>query len=115
MRKSFANLIKTLLLAGACLLTLPGRAQPELEAYRGMKVSTRPVCEQRCNRSGDFPNNPRMNEYGTRLDQIRYEKKLEADADKRKALELQEEELVEKRERFLGRICKQICSNNPDN
>ena len=98
----------------ACLLAAPAWAQPELEAYRGMKPSTRPVCEQRCN-AGAFPNNPRMNEYQTQLGQIRYQKNLETDADKRKALEQQEQVLVERRERLQGRICKEICQHNPEN
>jgi len=100
-------------LLGACLLSPAVWAQPELEAFRGMKPSTRPVCEQRCN-AGVFPDNPRMNDYQTRLGQIQYEKKMETDADKRKALEQQEQALKDRRERYLGRICKDICQHNPE-
>ncbi len=104
----------TLLLVTTCLLNPYAWAQPELEAFRGLKPSTRPVCEQRC-KGGEFPDNPRTIEHQTNMAQIRYQKKLETDPDKLKSLAQQEVQLMERRERFIGRLCTQVCSHNPEN
>lgn len=102
------------LVAGAFLCGAGAWAQPNLEAYRGMKVSTRPVCEERCNRV-EFGENTSLIDLESRISQLRYEAKQETDADKRKALQEQEQKLTERRERQVARMCKYICANNPEN
>lgn len=79
-----------------------------------MKPSTRPVCEERCNRI-EFGGNTNLVEQEAKISQIRYQKKIETDLDKLKALSEQEQLLVDRRARQVGRMCKQICSHNPEN
>jgi hypothetical protein len=102
------------LLAAACLFAAPAWAQPDLEAFRGMKPTTRPVCEAKCNRL-QFGENTHLVEQEARISQIRYQMKLETDPDKLKLLREQEEQLSERRQRYVARMCKQICAHNPEN
>jgi len=106
------RLILLLVGIGTSVSTLPASAQSA--DYAGRKVTTRPVCEQRCNSSTEFPDNPRMNELQEKLAQVRYQVKLETDPDKRRELEDEEQRVLDRRERYLGRICTQICSSNPE-
>lgn len=103
-----------LLVAGACLFAPSAWAQPDLAAYRGMKPTTRPVCEAKCNRM-QFGENIYLVEQEAKITQIRYQAKLETDPDKQKLLRGQEEQLTERRQRYIGRMCKQICMHNPEN
>ena len=102
------------LLAGACLLTASAWAQPDLEAFRGMKASTRPVCEDRCSRV-PFGDNTNLAEQEAKISQIRYQQKQETDPDKMKSLREQEQQLTDRRQRQVVRMCRQICSHNPEN
>lgn len=103
-----------MLLAAAGLLAAPAWAQPDLEAFRGMKPTTRPVCEERCNRVR-FGENTHLVEQEARITQIRYQMKLETDPDKLKSLREQDEQLSERRQRYVARMCRQICAHNPEN
>lgn len=101
-----------MLLATACLLATPARAQ-DLEAFRGMKPSTRPVCEDRCSRVA-FGENTNLAEQEARIAQVRYQQKQETDPDKLKSLREQEQQMTHRRQRQVARMCQQICSHNPE-
>lgn len=103
-----------MMLAGACLLAPSAWAQADLEAFRGMKPSTRPVCEDRCSRVS-FGDNTNLAEQEAKILQIRYQQKQETDPDRLKSLREQEQQLTDRRQRQVVRMCKQICSNNPEN
>lgn len=102
-----------LLLACACLAASSAWAQ-DLESFRGMKPTMRPVCEDRCSRI-KFDENIYLTEQEAKISQLRYQQKQETDADKLKALREQEQVLTERRQRQVVRMCKQICMHNPEN
>lgn len=94
------------LLAGAAILAGTASAQRQ--------VSTRQVCEQRCNDGLPDEDSPGMRPYNEKLAQIRQQKKAETDPDKRKALDRQEEDVLDKRADYVGKTCRYICATNPE-
>lgn len=94
-----------LLLACISVFALPASAQE--------KVSSRKVCERRCN-AVDTAKEPVFAPYEEKLTQIRQQKKLEADPKKRKALDADEERAIDVRKAAVETLCRRACSSNPE-
>lgn len=95
-----------LLFAAAGLLALPASAQ--------LKVTTKAVCQQRCNEGSPDQDIPKLRPYNEKLAQVRQQLKTETDPGKRKALDELEQELIDDRADAIEKICRHICASNPE-
>ncbi|MFN3792456.1 hypothetical protein [Massilia sp.] len=94
-----------LLLAAARIIAPSATAQ--------LTVTTRQVCERNC-KELELGESPRKIPYDMELARIRQLKKAETDPAKRKLLDEQEQDAIDRRADFIERTCSYICATNPD-
>ncbi|QNA90891.1 hypothetical protein G4G28_24600 [Massilia sp. Dwa41.01b] len=84
-----------------------------MSAMAQMVPTSRQECTRRCV-TADFPDNPRAVRHQEKIKEIQARKKAEADPEKRKGIDREEADEVEKLADYMDKICTHICKDNPE-